>query len=128
MSYLNNFFSCCNMVYLNIDVGVDDRVVKKILMHLTVAYVELMSGLTHVFVCSNVKSSVGFEVALPKEFKQHPKQYSKCRTGNLEYENFLKLWTLHLTHIRFFKDPNNVGKNWIQLKNSNNSKFMDYVP
>jgi hypothetical protein len=46
----------------------------------------------------------------------------------MEYENFLKLWSLHWTHIRLFKDPNNVGKNRFQLKNSNNSKFMDYVP
>lgn len=110
-----------------IGVGVDDSG-KKILMPLTVAYVELMSGLTQGFLCSNVKSNVGFEVALPREFKQHQKQYSKCWTGNMEYEHFLKLWTLHWTHIRFFKDPNNVGKNRFQLKNCNNAKFMDYVP
>ena len=110
-----------------IGIAVDDSG-KKILMPLTVAYVELMSGLTQGFLCSNVKSNVGFEVALPREFKQHQKQYSKCWTGNMEYENFLKLWSLHWTHIRFFKDPNSVGKNRFQLKNSNNSKFMDYVP
>ncbi len=111
-----------------IGIGYDNNG-KRVRKALTVAYVEMMSGLTQGYLTDKVKQNPGFQVELPKRFKEHQKRYSMVWSGKKEYDIFLKLWNLNWTHLRFFKDPNNnAGNNRFQLKNNNNNQFMDFVP
>jgi hypothetical protein len=91
-------------------------------------YIENMSGLTLGYLNNTIKASPGLSIELPKEFQKHQREYASCWNGKQQYEIFLKLYELSWTHIRFFKDPNNAGRNRFQLKNEYCSSFMDYVP
>ena len=110
-----------------VGIGMDNSG-RKVRLALTVAYVELTSGLTQGFLVTAVKSNPGFQVELSKDFINHTRKYAKCWSGKQECEIYLKLWQHEWTHIRFFKDPNNLGNNRFQLRNINNNLYMDFVP
>jgi len=91
-------------------------------------YIEINCGLTQAFLNNTVKVSAGCLIELPKDFRDHEKEYASCWRGKQQYDIYLKLLEHHWTHLRFFKDPNNAARNRFQLRNEYEGTFMDWVP